>query len=48
MTGFIVYEIWESNELLQPHVQSPHFQNYVKVTEGMVDEFIITEMKAIS
>ena len=48
VTGFIVYEIWESNELLQQHVQSFHFRNYVKATEGMVDEFIITEMTAIS
>lgn len=48
VTGFIVYEIWDSNESLQQHVQSSHFQNYVKVTEGMVDEFIITEMTAIS
>ncbi len=48
VTSFTVYEIWESNELLQQHVQSSHFQNYVKVTDGMVDEFIITEMTAIS
>ncbi len=48
LNGFIVYEVWESNELLQQHVQSSHFQNYVKVTEGMVDEFIITEMTVIS
>lgn len=45
---FIVYEVWGSNEFLQQHVQSPHFQNYIKVTEGMVDEFIITEMTVIS
>ena len=48
VTGFIIYEIWENNESLQQHVQSAHFQNYVKVTDGMVDEFIITEMTAIS
>lgn len=47
-TGFIVYEIWESHESLQQHVQSPHFQHYVKVTEGMVDAFVVTEMTAIS
>jgi len=48
LDGFIVYEVWENNESLQQHVQSPHFQNYVKVTDGMVDEFIITEMTVIS
>ncbi|MBU5615798.1 antibiotic biosynthesis monooxygenase [Psychrobacter sp. TAE2020] len=48
LDNFIVYEVWENNEFLQHHVQSPHFQNYIKVTEGMVDEFIITEMTVIS
>jgi len=43
---FIVYEIWENKERLQEHVQSAHFQDYVKVSEGMVDEFVITEMTA--
>ena len=45
--GFIFYEIWENNEALQQHVQSSHFQHYVKVSEGMVDEFVITEMTAL-
>ena len=44
---FIVYEIWENKERLQEHVQSAHFQDYVKVSEGMVDEFVITEMTAL-
>lgn len=38
----------ENNDCLQQHVQSPHFQNYVQVTDDMVDEFIVTEMTAIS
>lgn len=46
--GFVVYEIWENNDCLQQHVQSLHFQNYVQVTDDMVDEFIVTEMTAIS
>ncbi|MBH0006776.1 putative quinol monooxygenase [Psychrobacter sp. SWN149] len=45
--GFIFYEIWENNESLQQHVQSSHFQHYAKVSEGMVDEFVITEMTAL-
>ena len=44
---FIVYEIWENKERLQEHAESPHFQHYVKVSEGMVDEFVITEMTAL-
>lgn len=46
--GFIVYEVWESKAFLQQHVESSYFQNYVKVTDGMVDEFIITEMTVIA
>ena len=46
--GFIVYEIWEDDERLQQHVESPHFQNYVTVTDGMIDEFVINEMTIIS
>ena len=45
---FIIYEIWENKERLQEHAESPHFQNYVKVTDGMVDEFVINEMTIIS
>lgn len=45
--GFTIYEVWKNSELLQQHAQSPHFQNYVKVTEGMVDDFVINEMTLI-
>ncbi len=45
---FITYEVWENNELMQQHGQSEHFQNFVKVTDGMVDDFVITEMTRIA
>ena len=46
--NFIAYEVWENNELMQQHGQSKHFQNFVKVTKDMIDEFVITEMTLIS
>lgn len=48
LNDFIVYEVWENKALLQQHAQSQYFQDYVKATDGMVDEFIITEMTVIS
>ena len=46
--NFIAYEVWENNELMQQHGQSEHFQNFVKVTKDMIDEFVVTEMTLIS
>lgn len=44
---FFFHENWESKELLQAHLKSPHIGAYIKATEGAVVEFVITEMTQI-
>ncbi len=44
---FIVYENWESQELLQKHVDSEHFQAYMAATEGAIEEFTVNTMTQI-
>lgn len=46
--NFITYEVWENNELMQQHGKSEHFQDFVKVTKDMIDNFVITEMTFIA
>lgn len=45
---FVFYENWESAELLEAHAGSKHMADYVKATEGAVDEFIIHKMTHIA
>ncbi len=33
---------------MEQHGQSEHFQNFVKVTKDMIDNFVITEMTFIA
>ncbi len=35
-TVFFFLETWESEELLQRHLESGHFKTYAKATEGIV------------
>lgn len=44
---FMFYEIWENKELLEKHLKNEHLVNYMKVTEGMIEKFEITELKEI-
>lgn len=44
---FVVYENWESAELLQKHIDSAHFQAFMKATEGANEEFTVNEMTQI-
>lgn len=41
---FIFYEIWESRELWQIHMNSPHIAAYAQATEGAVETFTLYEM----
>jgi quinol monooxygenase YgiN len=45
---FLFYENWKSRELWQIHMQNTHLADYMKSTDGAVDEFILNEMTAIS
>jgi quinol monooxygenase YgiN len=44
---FLVFENWESKELLQQHVDSAHFKAYSAATEGAVETFTVNEMTRI-
>lgn len=41
---FIFYENWESREIWQEHMNNDHLAEYLRVTEGSVASFIISEM----
>ncbi|WP_372796881.1 putative quinol monooxygenase [Pontiella sp.] len=44
---FVVYENWESPEMLQKHVDSEHFQAFMKAAEGATEEFTVNKMTQI-
>ena len=45
---FMFYENWESRELWQTHMNTPHLAAYKKATNGAVAEFTLSEMSHIS
>lgn len=45
---FMFYENWQSRELWQMHMANQHLQDYMKATEGAVEEFTLNEMTQIS
>ena len=44
---FLFYENWESRELWQTHMCSPHLAAYMEATDGAVEEFTLNEMTII-
>ena len=44
---FLFHENWESRALWQIHMQNTHLSDYMKATEGAVEEFILNEMTVI-
>lgn len=45
---FVVYENWESPELLQRHADSEHFQAFIATTEGATEEFTVNTMTKLA
>ncbi len=45
---FLVYENWESSEVLQKHLGAQHFKDFMAATEGAVEEFTVNEMTHIA
>ncbi|PWJ41814.1 putative quinol monooxygenase [Sediminitomix flava] len=45
---FLFYENWENRELWQIHMGNKYLAQYLKATEGAVDEFILHEMTHIA
>ncbi|GGA75576.1 antibiotic biosynthesis monooxygenase [Neiella marina] len=44
---FLFFENWQSRELWQQHMNSPHLKEYLAVTEGKVASFTLNEMTHI-
>ena len=44
---FLFYENWETRELWQTHMGNKHLEEYMKATDGAVDEFTLNEMTII-
>lgn len=45
---FMFYEKWESRELWEQHMQAPHLTDFMKTTDGLVEDVRIYEMDQIS
>ncbi len=41
---FLFFENWENRELWLAHMEGPHLQHYMTVTEGAIADFTLNEM----
>ncbi|MEM7044136.1 MAG: putative quinol monooxygenase [Pseudomonadota bacterium] len=46
-THFMFFENWESRDLWQTHMNTPHLAAYVAATDGAVEAFKLNEMTRI-
>lgn len=44
---FMFYEIWESRELWEIHINAQPLKDYIASTEGAIEEFTINQMTVI-
>ncbi len=44
---FLFFENWTNRDLWQTHMGNAHLAEYVKATEGAVEEFTLNEMTVI-
>ena len=44
---FMFYEVWESRELWQVHMNAPHLKDYIAATDGMLEKFGVSEMTLV-
>ena len=45
---FMFFENWETRDLWQTHMNSPHLQHYIAATDGAVEDFTCNEMTHIA
>ncbi len=45
---FIFHENWESHQLWQEHMNNAHLAEYIKATDGAVEEFIVHQLTQIA
>jgi len=41
---FIFFEIWETQELWQAHIENTPLQNFIKVTDGLLADLTVNQM----
>lgn len=46
-THYLMYEEWESSEILNIHKESKHFHDFIKMSEGLIDNIEIVELKNV-
>lgn len=44
---FLFHENWENRELWQIHMNNKHLIDYMKATDGAVEDFVLNEMTQI-
>jgi len=44
---FLFHENWENRELWQIHMNNTHLAEYMKATDGAIEEFVLNEMTVI-
>ena len=44
---FLFFEIWESRDLWQQHMQAEHLREYAAATDGAVEDFAVYEMTQV-
>ena len=44
---FLFHENWENRELWQDHMNNSHLAEFVKATDGAIEELIVNEMTPI-
>ncbi len=44
---FMFFENWESQDLWQAHMATPHLADYKQATDGAVDRFTLHEMEKV-
>lgn len=45
---FLFFEVWESRNLWQVHMNNQHLKDYLAATEGAVEEFTLNEMSHVA
>ncbi len=45
---FMFFEKWQSRDLWQTHMKAQHLSDYLKATEGAIEEFVINEMTHVN
>ncbi|MFC1233813.1 putative quinol monooxygenase [Vibrio sp. F74] len=45
---FVMFEMWQSPEMLKKHIETEHFQAFVKNTEGKIEPLVVNEMTELA